>query len=110
MRCVPTNWDWDHVSDRSAEQHQCRGRLGDWVDRVPVRQDGLLEPVDVKGTGRAAVVSDDPFDFSVCNSVRFDGLRSVNGPFLILGHKNGLFFVPKVRFFGQKSVFSIIFF
>ena len=32
------------------------------VDRVPVRQDGLLEPVNVKGTGRAAVVSDDTFD------------------------------------------------
>ena len=38
------------------------------------------------------------FESSVCNSVRFNGLWSVNGPLLILRHKNGLFLVKKVRF------------
>ena len=35
---------------------------------------------------------------SACNSVRFYGLWSVNGPMLILRHKNGLFLVKKVHF------------
>ena len=43
--------------------------------------------------------------FSVCNSVRFNGLWSVNGPLLILRHKNGLFLVKKVRF----SPFFVLF-
>ena len=43
---------------------------------------------------------------SACNSVLFKGLRSLKGPLLILGHKNGLFLVKKVLF----SPFFLLFF
>ena len=58
MRSVPSWEDWDHVPDLSAKYDHGRGHLGDGVDGVPVVEDGLLEPVNVKAPRWTAVTGD----------------------------------------------------
>ena len=52
VRAVPTHGDGYRVSNRAAKNDHSRRGLCLWVDRVPVDEHSLLEPVHINRTAR----------------------------------------------------------